>query len=360
MFKNNARSILHVKKLIMPTNFDAVLRYHTIDQCLQNRFRSWTWEDLAEKCTDAIVDATGNRKKDSISKRTIQNDIKIMRSNHLGYEAPISVRNGEYYYEDPNYSIRNATVTQADIRNMAAAIKMFKTYKGLEFFGEVESLINKLEKQVHVKTYTEVQKIICFEQVPPSCGQEKVNPLMQAILSREAIKLSYKKYNKEEVKSYILHPYFLKEYRNRWYILGWFEEGSYIKTFALDRIIGFEPANDVDYIDRHKPDPEAYFKNTIGITLNNSGPETILLKFTGSQLPYIRSQPLHESQEIVQETSDSLTIQLKLTLNYELESKILSYADEVEVVQPIVLRDKINARIGAAFSKIKSQKMPSR
>ena len=335
----------------MPTNFDAVLRYHTIDQCLQNRFRSWTWEDLAEKCTDAIINATGNLKKDSISKRTIQNDIKIMRSNHLGYEAPIGVKNGQYYYEDPRYSIRNATVSQADIRNMSAAIKMFKTYKGLEFFSEVESLINKLEKQVHVKTYTEVQKIICFEQVPPSCGQEKVNPLMQAILEKQVLSLSYKKYNNKEVKNYIFHPYFLKEYHNRWYILGWFEKDGYIKTFALDRITGFENVPGIDYIDSHKPDPDTYFKNTIGITLNNAGPATILLKFTGSQLPYIRSQPFHESQEIVDETPGSMTIQLSLTLNYELESRILSYGDEVEVIQPAVLKDKIRSRIAAAYNK---------
>jgi predicted DNA-binding transcriptional regulator YafY len=238
----------------MPTNFDAVLRYHTIDQCLQNRYRTWTWEDLAEKCTDAIINATGNLKKDSISKRTIQNDIKIMRSNILGYEAPIGVRNGGYFYEDPGYSIRNATVSQADIKSMAAAIKMFKTYKGLEFFTEVETLINKLEKQVHLKTYSEVQKIECFEQVPQSCGQEKVNSLMAAILSKQALKLSYKKYNTEEVKSYIFHPYFLKEYHNRWYILGWFDEGKYIKTFALDRITGFEAIPDVEYIEQYRPD----------------------------------------------------------------------------------------------------------
>ena len=339
----------------MPTNFDAVLRYHTIDQCLQNRFRSWTWEDLAEKCTEAIINATGNLKKDSISKRTIQNDIRIMRSNHLGYEAPICSRDGRYYYEDPEYSIRNATVTQADIQNMAAAISMFKTYKGLEFFTEVESLVNKLEKQVHLKTYTQVQKIVCFEQVPPSCGQEKVNPLMQAILAKEVLRLSYKKYNSEENKSYIFHPYFLKEYHNRWYILGWFEEGRYIKTFALDRITGFETAPGIDYIDTHKPDPDTYFRNTIGITLNIAGPEIIILKFSGSQLPYIRSQPFHQSQEIVGETADSLTIQLKLTLNYELESKILSYGDEVEVMEPPSLKHKIFTRIANACTNLGQQ-----
>ena len=337
----------------MPTNFDAVLRYHTIDQCLQNRYRTWTWEQLAEKCTDAIINATGNLKKDSISKRTIQNDIKIMRSNHLGYEAPIGVRNGGYFYEDPDYSIRNATVSEADIRSMAAAIKMFRTYKGLEFFTEVESLINKLEKQVHVKTYAEVQKIVCFEQVPQSCGQDKVNSLMATILSKQVLKLSYKKYNTEEVKSYIFHPYFLKEYHNRWYILGWFDEGKYIKTFALDRITGFEESPDVSHIEQHRPDPDAYFKNTIGITLNNTGPERIILKFTGAQLPYIRSQPIHESQTIIEETADSLTIRLTLTLNHELESLILSYGNEAEVIEPAVLRNRIDERITAAFNRIK-------
>lgn len=171
----------------MPTNLDALLRYHVIDECLQNSGRKWTWEDLSEKCTLKIIEQTGRNSKNTLSRRTIEGDVKVVRGDSLGYNAPIFLKNGFYFYEDKNFSILNATISRKDIENIAAAIKMFKTYKGLEFFKEVENLVNKLEKQVHNKTYHEVQKIICFEQVPLSCGQEKVNLLMQAILNKRVL-----------------------------------------------------------------------------------------------------------------------------------------------------------------------------
>ena len=335
----------------MPTNNDALLRYHIIDECLQNHGRKWTWEDLSEKCTIEIIAQSGRILKNAISKRTIENDIKIMKGSSLGYLAPILRKNGFYSYEDRSFSIRNATISKQDIQNISAAIKMFKTYKGLGFFKEVENLVNRLEKQVHQKTYQEIQKIICFEEVPPSCGQEKVKPLMQAILNKQVLKLIYKKYSNEEEKSYLYHPYFLKEYRNRWYVLGWFNEGKYIKTFALDRISSFENVLEEPYLEDPKPNPETYFKNTIGITLNASEPENIKLKFGLSMIPYIKSQPLHRSQEIIEEGTDHIILSLTLTLNYELENFLLGFADELEILEPESLRNKISDRISDAAKK---------
>ncbi len=75
-----------------------------------------------------------------------------MRGDSLGYNAPIFLKNGFYFYEDKNFSILSATISRKDIENITAAIKMIKTYKGLEFFKEVENLVNELEKQVHNKS----------------------------------------------------------------------------------------------------------------------------------------------------------------------------------------------------------------
>ena len=335
----------------MPANYDALMRYHIIDECLQNHGRTWTWENLSEKCTDGIIEQSGRTSKNSISKRSIENDIKVMRGESLGYKAPIIRKNGFYSYEDKSFSILNATISKQDILNISASIKMFKTYKGLGFFKEVENLIDKLEKQVHQKTYREVQKIICFEEVPPSCGQEQVNPLIESILNKQVLKLTYKKYTNEEEKSYLYHPYFLKEYRNRWYVMGWFDEGKHIKTFALDRISSFVSVPEEIYLDDHKPNPETYFKNTIGITLNGSEPENIKLKFGSSMIPYIKSQPLHRSQEILEEENDYIILMLKLTLNYELENFLLGFADELEILEPENLRNKISERMANASQK---------
>lgn len=105
-FAQKKTLVLLWKYLTMPVNKNALLRYKTIDICLRNRARKWTLEDLIVACSDALYEYTG---KDAyISRRTIQLDLQKMRSDELGYNAPIVVKDKRYYtYEDPDYSITN-------------------------------------------------------------------------------------------------------------------------------------------------------------------------------------------------------------------------------------------------------------
>ena len=90
----------------MPANKNALIRYKTIDQCLRNPYRRWTLEDLVEACSDALYEAEGITK--GVSLRSVQGDIQIMRSDKLGYNAPIEVYDTKYYrYADEDYSIMN-------------------------------------------------------------------------------------------------------------------------------------------------------------------------------------------------------------------------------------------------------------
>ena len=94
----------------MPANKNALIRYKTIDRCLRNRYRRWTIDDLVDACSDALYDMEGITK--GISKRTVQGDIQIMRSDKLGYNAPIETYgNGYYRYSDPDYSISDTPLT---------------------------------------------------------------------------------------------------------------------------------------------------------------------------------------------------------------------------------------------------------
>ena len=94
----------------MAQNKNALIRYKTIDQCLRNRQKRWTLNDLVEACSDALYEYEG--KDINVSVRTVQYDIQLMRSNKLGYNAPISVYEKKYYrYDDPDYSIKTVSYT---------------------------------------------------------------------------------------------------------------------------------------------------------------------------------------------------------------------------------------------------------
>jgi hypothetical protein len=124
----------------MPANKNALIRYKTIDSCLRNRYRRYTLDDLVEACSDALYEMEGISK--GVSLRTVQGDIQIMRSDKLGYNAPIEVYDHKYYrYEDPDYSITNMPLTQNDYEVMTEAVDMLRQLGDFEQFAEISDAI---------------------------------------------------------------------------------------------------------------------------------------------------------------------------------------------------------------------------
>ena len=115
----------------MPANKNALIRYKTIDRCLRNRYRRWTLDDLVDACCDALLDMEGITK--GVCARTVQMDIQIMRSDKLGYNAPIVVYNKIYYtYADPDYSITEMPLSMDDCKLIKEAITLLDNKDNLD------------------------------------------------------------------------------------------------------------------------------------------------------------------------------------------------------------------------------------
>ena len=126
----------------MPANKNALIRYRTIDRCLRNRYRRWTLDDLVDACSDALYEKGGIAK--GVSARTVQGDLQIMRSDKLGYYAPIEVYDNKYYrYADPDYSIANTPISTEDYNLLANAVKTIEEYREN---GDIEKLDEMLLK----------------------------------------------------------------------------------------------------------------------------------------------------------------------------------------------------------------------
>lgn len=107
----------------MPANKNALIRYRTIDNCLRNRYRRWTLDDLVQACCDALYDMEGIKK--GVCARTVQMDMQIMRSDKLGYNAPIEVYDKIYYrYANPDYSISDMPLSIEDCKLLKKAITL--------------------------------------------------------------------------------------------------------------------------------------------------------------------------------------------------------------------------------------------
>lgn len=133
----------------MPANKNALIRYKTIDRCLRNKYRRWTLDDLVDACSDALCDMEGITK--GVSMRTVQSDIQIMRSDKLGYNAPIEVYDNKYYrYEDSDYSISDAPLTTDDYDLMSKAITLIQQCQDGSQMEELKDVLMKVKEKLNL------------------------------------------------------------------------------------------------------------------------------------------------------------------------------------------------------------------
>ena len=131
----------------MPVNKNALLRYKIIDRSLRNRYRRWTIEDLVDEVSDALYDMEGIRK--GISLRTVQNDIQVMRSEKLGYNAPIEVYDQKYYrYADPNYSITELPLTAEDFSLISMVVRMLEKTEASPELQQMGRVLTRVKKRL--------------------------------------------------------------------------------------------------------------------------------------------------------------------------------------------------------------------
>lgn len=331
----------------MSINKLALIRYRTIDECLQNRYRKWTLDDLIEKVSDAIYEYEGI--SNGVSKRTIQADIQFMRSDKLGYNAPIIVKEKKYYtYEDADFSISKTPINQADIDKLKEVVNVLKQFNGFSYFGEMTEVVAKLENNLY-KSSKKSRNHIQFESNQLLKGIEYINPLYQAILQKKALLIEYKSFKAQKSQQSIYFPYLLKEYRNRWFLIAKPRKGKILATMALDRIIAFQELPQEPFVDCVDFDFDAYYADLIGITKSETNKaQEVILKIDKYNAPYILTKPLHTSQKTLKEDENGIIISIEVILNFELEREILGFGESVEVLAPKALVNKIKRRLANA------------
>lgn len=317
----------------MPVNRNALIRYRTIDKCLQNRRRKWTIEDLIDCCNEALYEYEGV--DTNISMRTIRLDLNAMRSDSLGYNAPIIVKDKKYYtYEDANYSITNSPLTTQDLGVLQEVSHLLRQFKGFNHFNEVSEMVNKLEDKIYSEQNQQAS-VIDFEKNDLLTGIEWLDVLYKAIVNKTVLLLSYQSFKARSANEIIFYPYLLKEYRNRWFILGMKKKGKEIVTFALDRIQNII-AQDKELFVQHKNfEPHTYFNDIIGVTRNYAEKPTTIV-FWASQLhaPYIKTKPMHPSQKIVEEVRGGTHFSIDVIPNFEMERELIGFGEGIKILSP--------------------------
>lgn len=331
----------------MPVTRNALIRYRTIDNCLRNRARKWTLEDLVEACSEALYEYEGIDK--GVSRRSIQMDIQFMRSDKLGYNAPIVVLEKKYYtYDDPDYSITNIPLTDQDLGKLTEVVEILKQFKGFSHFQELSGMVQRLENKIY-SAQTKQEPVIDFEKNENLKGLEHIETLYQSITKKEAIELAYQSFKARTPNTFTFHPYFLKEYRNRWFVLGVKKKDSPVMTLALDRISSVAKSS-TKYLVNKELNVNEYFKHVIGVTVEtNSQPEKVVLFADRETAPYIITKPMHVTQQVIETQPGGITFSIFVQLNFELEREILGFGDRIKVLAPERLKRRIKEKFEQAL-----------
>ncbi len=327
----------------------ALIRYKTIDECLQNYYRTWTLDDLITKCSDALYEYEGMRS--GVSKRTVQADIQLMRSDKLGYNAPIIVVDKKYYtYEDKKYSIQNSPINKQDLQLLTEVASTLQQFNSFGYIPELADLITKLQDTIYVQKF-QMNPVIHYEHNTQLKNLSLVPIIHKAIIQKHTLTITYQSFTALEASEFLFIPYLLKEYRNRWFVLGRMHSSNkeILWTLAMDRIQHLQVEDTTNYIAPPVSfDSTTYFDDIIGVSKSLDQASTkIVIEVKKPDAYYLTTKPLHLSQEIVEEKEASIVFSINVILNFETERELLALGECMKIISPTYLIKKIKKRLKA-------------
>lgn len=245
----------------------------------------------------------------TLSKRTFQRDcqdIAQLFNIEISYDRPAN----RYYINYDDSSTANERILEA-----------FDTFNALNIRDRLSDYI-----------YFENRR---------TAGTEYLRDLIKAIEGRVVINITYERFDDEGSFQRKIEPYALKEFKNRWYLIGRDTENSNIRTYGLDRILSVEfTKTKFSYPENFNLND--YFKYCFGIYIPHTiNPEKVVLSFSPLIGRYIKSMPLHNSQEVLVDNEEEFRISIYLCITPDLITEIRSYGNDVKIIQPESLTTQI-------------------
>lgn len=344
----------------MPANKNAVTRYYILDKLLANRYHHYSTEDLRQLVNEELEES----KQEPVSRRTIEMDL-----HYLEYEGPFLAEIEHYQIDVPSQTNPNKTVKKSCHRYVDPSFTIFKKdmsedekyllSEALSLLGQFDGLPNldgleTLRKGLNVKTD---RQIISFTKNPLE-DSSLFGELFTVTSRKQVIELHYHTFaDLDNIKQVIVHPYLLKEYNRRWYLIAAAEDTGKLLNFRLDQIDKFEPLSSIRY-KAYKGDLNERFQDIIGVSLyDDRKVQTILFWVNDASKGYVITKPLHESQTPRRgEKEAELRRQYPMleggaffTIdcieNYELIRELTSFGKDLIVLSPNDIQKKVADRI---------------
>ena len=333
----------------MPRTKNALVRQRVIDRCLGST-KNYSIKGLMEAC---------NRELESIGENTvtamntIRDDIEQIMTNYpdANVIAQRVGRNIYYSYEDKSYSIFNIPFNDDEVAQLTQTLSILARFEGMPQFEWMDDFVNRFKSSLKLTTSNE--PIVGFDENIDLKGRNFFATLFSAISNKQVLEISYKNFKHGIEQKYIVHPYYLKQFNGRWFLIGHSDNIGRLSVFAFDRIVSTK-SNNRDYIPNTMYNFNEYFDDMIGVTKpNEASLEVVKLWISAQRWPYVETKPLHGSQRVVSKDKNGVTIQIEVYLNRELEQLVLSFGKDIKVLSPRILQEEIHSNIMENLSNYK-------
>lgn len=374
----------------MPLNKNAIIRYMYLDQLLSDRFNKYTARDLLKKVNERLeldgYPTIGGDQSDydryiSSGKRVIQLDIQAMQDSPFNMEIDSSEKlfgSPVYRYSDQTRTLFSKPLSDEEKRLLQEVLNTLGQFSGLDSFEWLNDLQEKLNDRRSFgrgrfdRDIQEPRKIISFSSNEYLAGKDYLGTLFALISNRKVVDVDYEPFG-ESVRRIRLYPYLLKQYNERWYLIGTplaTEEFPYRKDFyvnlPLDRMKSVTAVDGEEYLDCDEYFEERY-DDIIGITWRKEEEMTeIILAVRNSYAGYIDTKPLHGSQtrlpmdiqselhEKYRAFEDYTFYTLYLKPNRELYNTIYINGENIILVSPSEIRMQMISELSSVVQKLKT------
>ena len=331
----------------MSNSSNALLRHRTIDACLRDSKNKYTLLDLINACTKAIKTKHGNRNKSGqkVSVRSLQLDLQVMRDKNKGYGAPIVVYDHKYYkYKDPNFTIEKAKVGRENLIAIAEMIDTLKHYTSFNELSNLRNITEVLEEEINSKLERR-SSVVSYQEKKNPLGLEYFDTIHDAIINRKALCIGYYSSRSNNIMSIIFYPFYLKEYKGRWYALGYKDGLQGVYKLPLDRIRDYSYSI-LPFPDEYSFDPDEYFRDIIGVTKLSGEVKEVRFLVKNKLAPFIKQNPVHHSQKIVyRHENGDMEFTIEIIPNREFYNLIFDYQPNIQIISPREVGLDANERV---------------
>ena len=320
----------------MANSKHAHLRYNILDYCFRNK--SYGFEELLRTLNEGISELYPG---EEISERTLREDIKVFRDKVNGFDAPLPEGQRTYTYSDANFTIAQRPLQKYEQYLVEAAQQLLSRFENHPKYNRLSEALIKFRDEEEQEN--DATRILFYDHNEEYKGIKFLKPLYLAIKKKQVLQINYKGFKDESASVLEFHPHILKQYNRRWFVFG-LNKTRDIEEWSIpldERLIDFETLDDMNYIES-STDWETFFRTMVGVVRPSVAQvEKVVLRFYNGRENYFKTKPFQPDYDLFFEEEKQDQVWFETIINKELVQQLLSYGQDVEVLEPEVLREQL-------------------